>query len=173
MFFLWFREQDLKKQTAQRLAQEQQQGQSLSTSFSNSEMGGPSALGFDSKVRPVLTSEILAARSHSASSFSSREPTGAVSHPPHDYQHLRHQNPMVHSTPNLNVAQSYGSGRYYDQSHGTKNPRKKGGRPPPSVNVPTAAHSVSLQIFAFVLSKLILRKLMPPALSDRFFNASR
>lgn len=141
--------QDLKKQTALRLAQEQHQGQGLSGSV-HSETANPPTQPVDSKGRPVVTPETLAARSHSAPGFSNQQQAAASY--PHHYQRLHHHHNAAGHQPNYGAEMSGtpnsysgmpAGGRYYDQ--GSKHARKKGARPPASVTVPvnSVSHAVS------------------------------
>ena len=132
--------QDLKKQTALRLAQEQQQGQAIP--------GPPTTAAVASDPRtkhPVVTPQTLAARRlassmpHVNAQSVNRETT------PVHYQRLHHpHNPMVHHIPNTadsspGIVPAYGASSYYDQSpHVGKNPRGRNGRPakaPPQQSV--------------------------------------
>jgi hypothetical protein len=100
-------EQDLKKQTALRLAQEQQQAQVVP--------GRTVARGVDPRTKhPVVTPQTLAARRKAATVPLVSQQTMPVHHYQRLHHHQQHHNPIPNEPPGM--APSYGAPQYYDQS---------------------------------------------------------
>lgn len=125
--------EDLKKQTAIRLAQEQQQSQALP--------GPPktAAVASDPRTKhPVVTPQTLAARRMAAAASVNNNRAEAAA--PLHYQRLHHHNPMVHHhvvtpteavPPQVMTPPFHGApqGYHYDQATAAKN-RNRNGRSP-------------------------------------------
>jgi hypothetical protein len=152
-FLFLLSEQDLKKQTAIRLAQEQQQSQGVPGAHPNLPVAHAA----------VATQPL--ARNHGAASYipgaaGSYNPGASGRDPaPQHYQRLQHHSPLIHQVPGSVDASvmhpSYSNtAHYYDQSQVHKSTRKKGSRH--SANSMPTAQNVSFLLHngVFVAARL-------------------